>query len=111
MRKGSTEMWWIIIGAVIALVVLIILMVLFTGKTRGLEGGLTECEGKGGICTKEVSQECPGKTLLSTSFNCKDSAQKCCIGIPTECTGPAACGGETGSCPESAYDNGKRYCK
>ena len=43
-------MWWIIIGAVIALVVLIILMVMFTGKTSILEQGLISCDSKGGKC-------------------------------------------------------------
>jgi len=103
-------MWWIIIGAVIALVVLIILMVLFIGKTRGLEGGLTECEGKGGICTQDSSQECPGRTLLSTSFSCKVSVQKCCIGIPTECTDDNACGVGGKCSPVGAYAHAKRYC-
>lgn len=98
MRKGATEMWWIIIGAVIALVVLIILLVLFTGKTGGLEKGLTECVGKGGVCVSVanpgsplVDQGCPGNTLETKAFTCSEN-QVCCIGVPKTCTADTECG-------------------
>lgn len=75
-------MWWIIIGAVIALVVMIILMVMFTGRTGKLETGLSACEGKGGICA--VGIECPANTLKTTAFECT-AGQVCCLGSPKEC--------------------------
>ena len=56
-KKASANMWWIIIGAVIALVVMIILMVMFTGKTQPLEQGLSDCEGKGGVCVSIHSRD------------------------------------------------------
>ena len=70
-------MWWIIIGAVIALVVMVILMVLFTTKTSKLEIGLSDCEGKGGICAA-AAQSCPGGTLNSNAFTCSGDA-RCCL--------------------------------
>lgn len=104
-------MWWIIIGAVIALVVLIVLLVLFTGKTGGLERGLTECEGKGGICTTSDVKECPGSTLSSTSFDCKEPNTDCCIGVPKDCSANSQiCRGGSESCI-GPYKNGKHYCK
>lgn len=77
-------MFWIIIGAVIALVVMIVLLVMFAGKTGKLEGGLSSCESKGGICVgEEVS--CPASTLTSSVFDCKETGKKCCLGTPKEC--------------------------
>ncbi len=55
-KKAQQNMFWIVIGAVIALVVMIILIVMFTGKTGALEGGLLDCQSKGGICTKTAEQ-------------------------------------------------------
>lgn len=49
-RKADANMWWIIIGAIIALVVLIVLMLIFTGKTNVLSKGLLDCRSKGGEC-------------------------------------------------------------
>ena len=79
-KKASANMWWIIIGAVIALVVMIILMVMFTEKSGKLEMGLSSCEGKGGECVVKGGV-CPEGTLPATLFDCKDSAKpKCCLG-------------------------------
>ena len=90
MKKGSADMWWIIIGAVIALVVMIVLMVMFAGKTGGLESGLSDCEGKGGLC---ISDKVPPIGMVHSSiFECGD-AGKCYIGSPKRCTsGDNSCG-------------------
>ena len=81
MKKADANMWWIIIGAVIALVVLIVLMVIFTSKTQPLEQGLSDCEGKGGVCTS--TGKCPDNTLRASTFDCPSG--KCCIGSPKRC--------------------------
>jgi len=88
-------MWWIIIGAVIALVVLIILMVMFTGKTSLLEQGLISCDSKGGTCVScqpsiggiggdcnTVCKNLPGGSYsYSSVFNCiPKESMGCCIG-------------------------------
>lgn len=98
--KADANMWWIIIGAVIALVVLIVLMVIFTTKTGRLEGGLSDCEGKGGVCAVD---SCPRGTLSTSAFDCT-SSQKCCLGSPKEYTG-------TSDCTESVSASGKQWCK
>jgi hypothetical protein len=100
-KKASANMWWIIIGAVIALVVMIILMVMFTGKTSKLEGGLSACEGKGGICAKGTI--CPANTLKATAFDCTQGSV-CCLGAPKLCQ--KECPDKT--CIES--ESGTDYC-
>jgi len=72
-RKGDANMWWIIIGAVIALVVMIVLLVFFTGRSATLESGILDCAGKGGdcinlgdTCTREDGT--PG--TISRAFQC-----------------------------------------
>jgi hypothetical protein len=81
MRKGIASMWWIIVGAVIALVVMIVLIVLFTGKTKIVERGLLECESKGGSCDYVDANYCreEGGTP-STQFSCPDKDVPCCFG-------------------------------
>lgn len=106
-KKADANMWWIIIGAVIALVVLIILMVIFTGKTGKLESGLSDCQGKGGVCAP-AGTACPQSTLKSSAFGCETTGQECCIGSPKKCTGnPSICG--SGSTCET-YGT-EAYCK
>lgn len=73
--KGDANMWWIIIGAVIALVVLIVLMVIFTGKANVLETGLLDCKSKGGEC----SSSCPPNTIESSAFSCPTNQGVCCL--------------------------------
>ncbi|MBU0470173.1 MAG: hypothetical protein KKA62_05615 [Nanoarchaeota archaeon] len=103
MKKASADMWWIIIGAVIALVVMIVLMVMFSGKTSKVETGLSACEGKGGVCVFE-NEECPSNTLRSTVFDCGQE-NECCIGTPKECTG-------TKGCEDCVSDSkGKSWCR
>ena len=101
MKRASANMWWIIIGAVIALVVMIILMVMFTGKGTKLESGLSDCEGKGGICIGSTLK-CPAGSLeSSTAFEC--NVGKCCIGLPKTC--------KTDTVAEDCGNAGKWDCK
>jgi hypothetical protein len=108
-KKASANMWWIIIGAVIALVVMIILMVMFTGKTQPLEQGLSACENKGGVCSS--NSDCPSNTLSSGAFGCEKAGESCCIGAPKVCT-KGSDGSECGK--ENEYDckpfGTKSYC-
>ena len=89
-KKGDANMWWIIIGAVIALVVLIVLLVIFTSKSGKLEGGLLDCESKGGTCLPEPQctgtnldgSEIPGvnKGTTASAFDCsKKPTTVCCF--------------------------------
>ena len=92
-NKGSANMWWIIIGAIMALVVMIILMVIFSGGTEKANTGLFDCASKGGTCgTIEECQEkggaesfvfsCPneeGKSKYFGLIKTKGEAQACCF--------------------------------
>ena len=86
-------MWWIIIGAVIALIVLVVLMVIFTSKTRILEGELLSCESKGGICVDPLvtsptacKDACGDTRQHSSTFTCPKPDVSgptwcCCLGV------------------------------
>ncbi len=84
--RGSAQMWWIIIGAVIALIVMIVLMVLFTSKTGDLAIGLLDCEGKGGRCVPKTGfDQCSdvcrnAQRTYSSTFTCPVE-QCCCLGF------------------------------
>jgi len=66
-------MWWIIIGAVIALIVMIVLLVMFTGKSGTLEKGILDCEGKGGTCFAYDSPQPTFEQKVATeNSKCKD---------------------------------------
>jgi len=116
-RKASANMWWIIIGAVIALVVMIILMVMFTDKTNVLEGGLLSCSNKGGDCVLATG-DCPENSMESFAFDCPDDGgkRKCCLSslkknlrsckLDSECISDNCDGGtckeKTGTTPDPA---------
>jgi len=106
MKKASANMWWIIIGAVIALVVLLVLLSIFGSKTRDLEGGLSSCESKGGICVSD-GDACPGSTLKAPTFSC-GSNQDCCIGVAKSCKDDRTICGSGSECRE--FSDGKFYC-
>jgi hypothetical protein len=68
-KAGSANMWWIIIGAIMALVVMIILMIIFSGGTEKANMGLFDCASKGGACKSPEKCESEGGTE-SIAFGC-----------------------------------------
>lgn len=85
MKKASANMWWIIIGAVIALVVMLILLTLFTDSSQKISKGLLSCEDKGGICDF-TSNECRARDgSISFAFSCpeeqKNTGKVCCFTV------------------------------
>jgi hypothetical protein len=79
-KKAGANIWWIIIGAVMALVVLIIVLVIFTGRSSTLNEGLGDCRSKGGVCMN-LGSNCPSGTIGANTFSCGETAN-CCIGTP-----------------------------
>jgi hypothetical protein len=69
-KKADANMWWIIIGAIIALVVLVILMLIFTGSTNKLNLGLMDCESKGGTCSMNAEGCKNAEGTVSHAFDC-----------------------------------------
>ena len=84
-KRGLEAIWFIIIAAVVALVVAVILLFMFTDKTNVLQTGLLDCESKGGKCL--LVQECEDKKgSVSEAFDCVSSpgivsSTKCCFGV------------------------------
>ncbi len=84
LKKADANMWWIIIGAVVALVVMVVLIVLFTEKTTTVEGGLLDCESKGGTCVEETTCRINYQGTVSSAFKCPNKAKpECCFGVRT----------------------------
>jgi hypothetical protein len=101
-KKASANIWWIIIGAVMALVVLIVIIVIFTGRTSTLSDELGNCQSKGGVCVF-LGVACPGGTLSANTFSCGETAN-CCIGAAKRFTG-------SGNCLNSVTDvDGNDWC-
>jgi len=75
-KKGDANMWWIIIGAIIALVALIILILIFTDTTGETKKGFLDCESKGGDC-KSIGT-CKNLDGTVYPFTC-DTGQECCF--------------------------------
>ncbi|MBT4604497.1 hypothetical protein HOC01_02565 [archaeon] len=78
-RKAQSNMFWIIIGAVIALVVMVVLILMFTSKSNVLEIGLLDCGSKGGSCEYEDSNDCKtrGGGTWSSAFECEGTSGCC----------------------------------
>ena len=82
--KGSANMWWIIVAAIISLIVLIVLVSIFTTESRKFNVGISDCTSKLGICVK-TSQDCTSKSgTITNTFECsqKDISEGkalCCL--------------------------------
>ncbi|MBT4651447.1 hypothetical protein HOC13_02890 [Candidatus Woesearchaeota archaeon] len=85
--KGQGRTFWIVVTAVIALVVLVVLLLIFSGKVNILESGLLNCENKGGACVQCATEGC-SQTVCnegltkSTVFSCPNVGAKeqiCCL--------------------------------
>ncbi|MFC1742282.1 hypothetical protein ACFL3V_07140, partial [Nanoarchaeota archaeon] len=61
--------------AVIAIVVLIVLIVVFAGKTKMFGKTTSDCPARGGECTDKAI--CPPGEMTHIGVNCPDK-QKCC---------------------------------
>ena len=72
-------MWWIIIGAIIALVVMIVLLMMFTGSTKDVQTGLLDCTSKGGECKSEYYPQCPDGYDKAAVFKCENTGEVCCF--------------------------------
>lgn len=79
-KKASANMWWIIIGAVLALVVMVILMTIFTNKVTRVDSGLLGCASNGGTCEDKGGCQTKGGTVSKT-FECSKEKQECCFGV------------------------------
>ncbi|MBI2151528.1 hypothetical protein HYU21_02255 [Candidatus Woesearchaeota archaeon] len=107
-KKASADMWWIIIGAVMALVALTIILLIFNKQTGPASQQFSNCESKGGVCASSGS-ECPSFTLESSAFEC--SSGTCCLGAPKKCTEDKDCNSGTENDKRCTDFGTKRYCR
>ena len=69
MKRASAQVWWIIIAAIVALIVMFVLVGIFTGTTKDVRIGLFDCSSKGGECLDECIGstqkifKCPGEKV------------------------------------------------
>lgn len=67
----------------IALVVLVIVLIIFTGKTNIFSTGLKSCESQGGTCSPTACNELNPPKGNIPNHNCKEQnkGNYCCIGV------------------------------
>lgn len=75
-KKAEANMWWVIIGAVLAIVVMVVLLTFFGRGTETVASGLSECESKLGQCVPEKT--CQG--TVTGIFECQED-QECCFSV------------------------------
>jgi len=74
----------VIIAAIIALLVLIVLALIFTGRIGGINKNIGDCENKGGTCASIDAGGCMPGTAQSPIFSCGSDTKVCCIPIGSE---------------------------
>ena len=72
MKRASAQVWWIIIAAIVALIVMFVLVKLFTDTTGDVRVGLLDCSSKGGECL----ENCAGSS--QKVFKCP-TGKVCCF--------------------------------
>src|SRR3989344_8662813 len=79
-KKG--DIWWYVIGLILALVVLIVISVIFTSKSAQVSQGISQCKGllsfgeKQGVC----KDACTPDEVQAMGFGSDcPKGQKCCI--------------------------------
>ena len=72
--KGQSSSWNVIIATIIGLVVLVILIILFSGGLERFTSGANSCENKGGICANSC-----GDNYAYSPLSCPKSTPKCCL--------------------------------
>ena len=77
----------VLIVAAIALIVLVVLAAMFTGRVKIFSEGLQSCRSQQGECESGIS--CPDNTALVTNAKCPESDDDknnnrnlCCVSIP-----------------------------
>lgn len=68
MKKAQGNIWWVIIGAAIAILVLIISIFLITSRYKGFSNATSSCNQRGGFCCKGVSVN--GESSCTTGGTC-----------------------------------------
>lgn len=79
MRKGQSMSIGVIIAAILALLVLVILALIFTGRIGDVNKDIGNCENKGGVCFPDNVGCDPDQGYTSyPSWTCSDN-YVCCL--------------------------------
>ena len=78
-KKAQGLSLHVIIIAALALVVLVVLIMIFTGRMGSFTTNLNSCETKGGNCDTIKDRQCPPGSTDLPGFDCEDKNKKCCI--------------------------------
>jgi hypothetical protein len=89
MKKGEISIEFVVLAA-LALIFLIVVALLISGKIGIFNKTLGACESAGGSCVD--SSECNAEGGEISGFNCKDTNDVCCMG---------ACALSGGECTDS----------
>ena len=84
MKKAQANMFWVIIGAVLAIIVLVVLVYFFGRGTEKVALGLSECESKLGKCVSKDICEKDGGSVTGL-FECSQG-EVCCFGLKKQTT-------------------------
>ncbi len=77
-RKGDISVQ-VVVLAIVALLVLVILIFIATGRLSGVNRGLGSCEAKNGQCLPGIGEgRCPGNTVRLDIADCPGD-EVCCI--------------------------------
>tara|TARA_B100001964_G_C13949809_1_gene472786 strand:+ start:169 stop:417 length:249 start_codon:yes stop_codon:yes gene_type:complete len=79
-KKGQGLSLNTIIIAAIALLVLVVLVMIFTGRMSVFTGGVSGCVNQGGNCETGSSSSCPTNSIEITA-KCNNN-NKCCVSRP-----------------------------
>ena len=93
-KKGDITIETIVLIA-LALIFLLVVVFVMTGKISLFSKTLGDCKGKGGICT--TSGTCQDKAGSETGFSCTEETDICCIG---------SCELSGGTCKDSSGECG-----
>jgi hypothetical protein len=79
-KKGAELALNAIIIAVLALLVLLVMAFIFTGKTQIFSQGTDACATKQGSCV-DMAERCSGPIINAKDCADKDPPQKCCVKV------------------------------
>ncbi|HIG96668.1 TPA: hypothetical protein HA249_07355 [Candidatus Woesearchaeota archaeon] len=69
----------VIVIAALALLVLVVLAMIFTGKLGGWTKAQNECSSNGGMCVGDASQ-CTGENAqVMSRYTCPNAGEVCCL--------------------------------
>ncbi len=76
-KKGASISFNTITLAIVGIIVLLVIITVFTGKSNLISKDLSACESKGGVC----QGSCADSFQTATDFVCTEQELTCCINV------------------------------